>query len=76
MNNFTLHSINTRAIPAALEKASQYRSLLEPEQAESICLDILAVQPDNYEAKVILILSLTDQFTHSGQACAYCFESD
>ena len=68
MNELTLHSINTQAIPAALEKASQYRSLLEPEQAESICLDILAVQPDNQDAKVILILAITDQFTHGSQA--------
>lgn len=36
------------AVPAALEKVKQYRSLLEPEQAESICLDILEVEPDSY----------------------------
>jgi hypothetical protein len=41
--------------------------LLEPEQAESICLDILVVKPDHHEAKHVLILALTDQFSHSGQ---------
>lgn len=67
MKNLTLHRISTDAIPAALEKACQYRSLLEPEQAESICLDILEVQPDHHDAQIVLILALTDQFTHSGQ---------
>lgn len=68
MKNLTLHHISTNAIPSALEKAKQYRSLLEPEQAESICLDILEVQPDHHAAQITLILALTDQFTHSGQA--------
>ena len=40
----------------------RYRLLNEPEQAESICLDILDVDPDNQEALVTLILALTDQF--------------
>jgi tetratricopeptide (TPR) repeat protein len=68
VKNLTLHRISTDTIPAALEKANQYRSLLEPEQAESICLDILEVQPDHHDAQIILILALTDQFTHSGKA--------
>ena len=40
----------------------RYRLLNDPEQAESICLDILEVDPDNQEALVTLILALTDQF--------------
>ena len=67
MQDLKLIRISARAIPAALDKARQYRSLLEPEQAESICLDILAVDPDHHEAQRILILALTDQFSHSGQ---------
>lgn len=67
MQNLELHDISNSAIPAALEKARQYRSLLEPEQAESICLDILAVEPDHHAAQIVLILALTDQFSHSGQ---------
>jgi hypothetical protein len=47
---------------AALEKALRYRLLNEPLQAESICRDVLAVEPDNQEALVTLILALTDQF--------------
>jgi tetratricopeptide (TPR) repeat protein len=67
VKDLQLHHIGIDAIPAALEKASQYRSLLEPEQAESICLDILEVEPDNHEARILLILVLTDQFSHSGK---------
>jgi hypothetical protein len=63
---FTLRSISKAAIPAALAKAEHYRLLNEPEQAESICLDILATDPDNQQALVVLILSITDQFGRSG----------
>ena len=66
MRDLELNRISSGAIPAALEKARQYRSLREPEQAESICLDILEVEPDNYAAQVVLILALTDQFSRSG----------
>ena len=67
MSHNSLYRISDSAVPAALKKARQYRSLLEPEQAESICLDILEVEPDNYEAQVVLILAYTDQFSNSGQ---------
>lgn len=59
---FNLKPLNPEAIPKALQKAERYRLLNEPEQAESICLDILAVEPDNQEALIMLILALTDQF--------------
>jgi hypothetical protein len=51
-------------IDRALEKAERYRLLNEPEEAESICLDILAIAPDNQQALVTLLLALTDQFPH------------
>ncbi|MDH5358244.1 MAG: hypothetical protein OEY48_07490 [Gammaproteobacteria bacterium] len=59
-----LHTIHADAIDLALDKARQYRSLLEPEIAESICLDILHVDPHHQQALVIYILALTDQFHH------------
>lgn len=68
MNEFKLNRISHDAIPMALAKARQYRSLREPEQAESICLDILAIEPEHHEANILLILALTDQFTHSNHA--------
>jgi len=61
MTEFELKSLHSDAIPAALEKARQYRVLNEPGEAESICLDILAVQT-NEEALIVLLLALTDQF--------------
>ena len=57
-----LKPISKAAIPAALAKAERYRLLNEPDQAESICLDILAIEPDNQDALITLLLSLTDQF--------------
>jgi hypothetical protein len=61
---FTLKPISVDAIPAALAKAERYRLLNEPEQAESICEDVLAVQPSHHQALIMLILALTEQFKH------------
>ncbi|MGH9186497.1 MAG: hypothetical protein ACRD0U_11875 [Acidimicrobiales bacterium] len=59
---FSLRSISKASIPRALERAERYRLLNDPEQAESICLDILEIDPDSQDALVTLILALTDQF--------------
>ena len=40
----------------------RYRLLNEPAEAESICLDILAADPQNQQALVILALAMTDRF--------------
>ncbi len=57
-----LKPIPNAGIPHALEKAERYRLLNDPAQAESICRDVLAVDPENQQALRALILSLTDQF--------------
>ena len=59
---FQLKPLARTAIPAALEKAERYRLLNEPLDAESICRDVLDVEPDNEAALVTLVLALTDQF--------------
>jgi tetratricopeptide (TPR) repeat protein len=59
--SFAFKPISKPGIPRALEKAERYRLLNDPEGAESICMDILAVEPDHQEALVVLILALTDQ---------------
>lgn len=59
---FSLKPIRKEGIAASLEKVKQYRLLNEPLEAESICRDILAIDPNNQEAIVDLILILTDQF--------------
>ncbi len=58
-----LKRISERGVPEALSKAELYRYLNEPEEAESICRDILAIEPNNQLALRLLGLSLTDQFT-------------
>ncbi len=65
MSDFALKKISPDGIPHALEKAERYRLLNDPQQAESICHDVLAVDGDNQDALRVLILSLTDQFTAS-----------
>jgi hypothetical protein len=57
-----LKPLSREAIPAALEKAERYRLLNEPGEAESICLDVLAVEPENQQAVITLLLALTDRF--------------
>jgi len=57
-----LKLIHTEAFPRALELAERYRLLNEPEQAASICQDILAVDPENPQALQWYFLAMTDQF--------------
>jgi hypothetical protein len=59
---FELKPISAAGIPEALSKVERYRLLNEPWQAESICLDVLRVEPENQQALVMLLLSRTDQF--------------
>jgi tetratricopeptide (TPR) repeat protein len=60
---FKLKAIQREAIRSALDKAVWYRALNEPLEAESICRDVLEIDPDNQEALAALLLALTDQFT-------------
>ena len=57
--------ISEQGVAAALQKAERYRVINDPTSAESICLDVLAVSPENQQALVTLLLAITDQF---GQA--------
>ena len=63
-----LKAIDAAYIEKAVEKAAHYRLLNWPEEAESICLDVLAARPDHQKALEILVLSLADQFITSGKA--------
>ena len=44
---FELKRISKEGVPAAIEKATRYRLLGNPSEAESICLDVLEADPDN-----------------------------
>lgn len=57
-----LRKISKASVPAALEKAKHYRFLNDPANAESICRDVLDVDPGNQSAIALLVLALTDQF--------------
>lgn len=65
---FQLKLISKQSIPKALTRAKHYRLLNEPRQAESICRDILEVDPDHQLAIVIMILAITDQFDMDNNA--------
>ena len=59
-----LKTLTAAAIPRALERAEHYRLLNEPWAAESICLDIIAVEPAHQQALKVLLLARADQFAH------------
>jgi hypothetical protein len=67
---FPLKPITVDGVAAALEKAERYRLINDPSSAESICLDVLAVDPGNQEALITLILAISDQ-SAEGPAAAY-----
>jgi len=66
-----LKPLQPEAISTALDKAKRYRLLNEPDDAESICLDVLATEPGNQQALITLLLTLTDKFGHSEISPAY-----
>jgi hypothetical protein len=59
---FELKTVSPEAVARTIAKAEHYRLLNEPGEAASICLDALQADPDNQQAIVTLLLSLTDQF--------------
>jgi len=59
---FELKPLSREGVHAALEKAMRYRLLNEPAEAESICHDVLRIDPENQQALVILLLAMTDRF--------------
>ena len=58
-----LKTIAKNSIPEALSKVQHYRYLNQAEEAESICRDILAADPENQPGLRLLGLAITDQFT-------------
>lgn len=71
-------SISKSGIAEALAKVQHYRYLNQAEEAESICRDILAVDPENQMALRQLGLAITDQFIGAAsdrrQEAQECFE--
>lgn len=59
---YELKPLTSKNLSAAVELAKHYRDLNAPEEAESICRDVISVSPDNEDAWRTLGLALTDQF--------------
>jgi hypothetical protein len=59
---YTIRPIAKESIARALERAERYRLLNEPLEAESICLDVLLIEPGHQGALACLLLAVTDQF--------------
>jgi hypothetical protein len=60
--DYELKRIVPGAIDAALQKADKYRELNQPAEAESICRDVLMIEPEHQLALRILGLAITDRF--------------
>ena len=58
---FKLKPISKEAIPRAITKAERYRLINQSWAAESICRDILEIDPANQQVLVMFVLALTDQ---------------
>jgi hypothetical protein len=67
---FELKLITQDGVSAALHKAERYRLLNEPMAAESICRDVLACDPGNQQALILLVLSLSDEFASGEEMTA------
>jgi tetratricopeptide (TPR) repeat protein len=63
---YALKRLPRANLEAAIAKAAHYRDLNQPEEAESICRDVLDVDPQSQQAWKLLGLAITDRFP-SGQ---------
>ncbi len=65
---FERKPLSHESVAGALQKAERYRLLNEASEAESICRDILEIEPGNQQAQISLTLSLTDQIGENPNA--------
>ena len=59
---FELKAITRDGIDAAIARAEHYRLLNQPIEAQGICLDVLAIEPNRQRALRVLMLAMTDEF--------------
>jgi tetratricopeptide (TPR) repeat protein len=62
MHDYELKKLPAHELASAVEKATLYRALNQPEEAESICHDVLVVDPKHQNALRVLGLAITDRF--------------
>ncbi len=65
-DEFELKTITAGGLEAAAARAEHYRLLNQPKLAQSICHDILEVDPDNQRALIALVLAMSDEFAIGG----------
>ena len=61
-DEFELKEVTPQGLDVAVARAEHYRLLNQPSLAQSICLDVLAADPDNQRALVAMVLAITDEF--------------
>jgi len=59
---YSLKPITAAGIGAALQRAERYRLLNDWTAADSICQDVLEIDPANQQALTTLLLAITDGF--------------
>jgi tetratricopeptide (TPR) repeat protein len=59
---YALKRLSPENLLAAIAQAAHYRDLNQPEEAESICRDVLDADPASQPAWKLLGLAITDQF--------------
>jgi tetratricopeptide (TPR) repeat protein len=59
---YALKQLSRANLDAAIAKAAHYRDLNQPEESESICRDVLDVDPANQAAWKLRGLAITDRF--------------
>jgi tetratricopeptide (TPR) repeat protein len=62
MHEHALKKLPSGDLAYAVKKAMLYRELSQPEEAESMCKDVLEVDPKHQDALRVLGLALTDRF--------------
>ena len=62
MHEHALKKLSPAELDSAVQKAMLYRELNQPEEAESICKDVLAVDGKHQNALRVLGLAVTDRF--------------
>ncbi len=65
---FELKPLSKDAFDRSLEKAQHYRLLGDGTMAESICRDLLALEPSHQKVLEHLLLALTDQFARPARS--------
>ena len=61
--NHELKRLKDKNLATAITLAKHYRDLNQPDEAESICRDVLEVAPNNTDALRTLGLAMTDRFS-------------